>query len=83
MRRGLASRVIPPSEEVRARASSASMFIRTLKQGAGLLLPHPKGDDFFSNVNCQYNDVALVPLNDAERYNVAAIKKVEASKGCL
>jgi len=24
-----------------------------------------------------------VPLNDAERYNVAAIKKVEASKGCL
>jgi hypothetical protein len=59
------------------------MFIRTLKQGAGLLLPHPKGDDFFSNVNCQYNDVAVVPLNDAERYNVAAIKKVEASKGCL
>jgi len=55
------------------------MFIRTLKQGAGLL-PHPKGDDFFSNVNCQYNDVALVPLNDAERYNVAVIKKVEASK---
>jgi len=24
-----------------------------------------------------------VPLNDAERYNVAGIKKVEASKGCL
>jgi len=53
------------------------------KTRSGATASAPKGDDFFSNVNCQYNDVALVPLNDAERYNVAAIKKVEASKGCL
>ena len=41
-----------------------------------------KGIKFFGNAGCQYDDVTLVPLNDV-RSNVAAIKKVEASKGCL
>jgi len=54
----------------------------TIYKERGLLLPYQKAIDSFSNVNCQYNDVGLMPLNDAECYNVAAIKKVEASKGC-
>jgi hypothetical protein len=54
----------------------------TIYKERGYCFHTQKAIDFFSNVNCQYNDVGLVPLNDAERYNVAAIKKVEASKSC-
>ena len=57
------------------------MFIRTLKQ-AGLRFRTQKAMTSLA-ILIVNNDVALVPLNDAERYNVAAIKKVEASRSCL
>ena len=38
--------------------------------------------DAFGNAGCKYDDAADVPLNDAERHNVSAIKTVEANKGC-
>lgn len=36
----------------------------------------------FGNAGCKYDDAGAVPLNAAERYNVKAIKKAEAKKGC-
>ena len=36
----------------------------------------------FGNAGCKYDDAADVPLNAAERHNVATIKKAEAKKGC-
>ena len=42
----------------------------------------PKAIKAFGNAGCLYDDVAQVPLNDIERANVKAIKKVEAKKGC-
>lgn len=42
----------------------------------------PKAIKAFGNAGCLYDDVAQVPLNQFERYNVKAIKKVEAKKGC-
>jgi YARHG domain-containing protein len=36
----------------------------------------------FGDAGCKYDDAGAVPLNAAERYNVRAIKKVEAKKGC-
>jgi len=36
----------------------------------------------FGNAGCKYDDAGEVPLNAAERYNVKAIKKAEAKKGC-
>jgi YARHG domain-containing protein len=36
----------------------------------------------FGNAGCKYDDAGAVPLNGAERYNVRAIKKIEAKKGC-
>jgi hypothetical protein len=36
----------------------------------------------FGDAGCKYDDAGAVPLNAAERYNVSAIKKVEAKKGC-
>ena len=36
----------------------------------------------FGNAGCKFDDVADVPMNAAERYNVKAIKKAEAKKGC-
>jgi hypothetical protein len=34
------------------------------------------------NAGCLYDEAAQVPLNQFERYNVRAIKKAEAKKGC-
>ena len=36
----------------------------------------------FGNAGCLHDNAADVPLNAAERYNVTAIKKAEAKKGC-
>jgi hypothetical protein len=36
----------------------------------------------FGNAGCKYDDAGDVPLHAAERYNVKAIKKAEAKKGC-
>jgi YARHG domain len=36
----------------------------------------------FGNAGCKYDNAGDVPLNAAERYNVSAIKKAEAKKGC-
>ena len=36
----------------------------------------------FGNAGCKYDDAGDVPLNKAERHNVSAIKKAEASNGC-
>jgi hypothetical protein len=41
-----------------------------------------KAIQVFGNAGCKYDDADDVPLNAAERHNVAAIKKVEAKKGC-
>lgn len=42
----------------------------------------PKAIKAFGNAGCLYDDVAQVPLNSVESYNVKAVKKVEAAKGC-
>jgi hypothetical protein len=42
----------------------------------------PKAINAFGNAGCLYDDIAQVPLNPVEQYNVKAIKKVEAKKGC-
>jgi YARHG domain len=54
----------------------------TIYKERGYCFHTQRGIKFFGNAGCQYDDVALAPLNDAERYNVSAIKKVEARKGC-
>jgi YARHG domain len=54
----------------------------TIYKERGYCFHTQKGIKFFGNAGCQYDDVTLVPLNDVERSNVAAIKKVEAQKGC-
>ena len=36
----------------------------------------------FGNAGCKYDNAADVPLNAAERHNVATIKKADAKKGC-
>jgi hypothetical protein len=41
-----------------------------------------KAIEAFGNAGCQYDDVADVPLNDAERHNVTMIKKAEGNQGC-
>ena len=42
----------------------------------------PKAIKAFGNAGCLYDDTAQVPLNSVERYNVKAVKKVEANNGC-
>src|SRR5262245_53837249 len=42
----------------------------------------PKAIEAFGNSGCRYDDVAQVPLNDIERYNMKTIKSVETKKGC-
>ena len=42
----------------------------------------PKAIEAFGNSGCRYDDVAQVPLNDIERYNMKTIKSVEIKKGC-
>ena len=41
-----------------------------------------KAIKYFGNAGCKYDDASKVPLNGAERYNILAIKRVEAHKGC-
>jgi hypothetical protein len=48
----------------------------------GYCLHTPKAIDAFGNAGCVHDDVADVPLNDAEQHNVSAIKEAEAANGC-
>jgi hypothetical protein len=48
----------------------------------GYCFKTPKAIEAFGNAGCLYDDVAQVPLNQFERSNMQAIKKVEAKKGC-
>jgi YARHG domain len=48
----------------------------------GYCFKTPKTIKAFGNAGCLYDDVAQVPLNQFEKYNVKAIKKAEAKKGC-
>jgi YARHG domain len=48
----------------------------------GLCFKTPKAIKAFGNAGCLYDDVTAVPLNQFEQYNVKAIRKVEAQKGC-
>jgi hypothetical protein len=41
-----------------------------------------RGIAVFGNAGCQYDDVALVPLNAIERDNVATIGNVEHARRC-
>jgi YARHG domain len=45
------------------------------------LLRTPKAIEAFGNSGCLYDDVAQVPLNEFERYNMKTIKSVEIKKG--
>jgi hypothetical protein len=49
-------------------------------QGERLLLQNIKGYQGFRQCRLLYDDMAQVPLNRFEQYNVKAIKTVEASK---
>jgi YARHG domain-containing protein len=48
----------------------------------GYCFKTPKAIKAFGNAGCQYDDITQVPLNQFEQYNVKAIKKAEANKGC-
>jgi hypothetical protein len=48
----------------------------------GYCFKTPKAIKAFGNAGCLYDEAAQVPLNQFERYNVKAIKKAEAKKGC-
>jgi len=48
----------------------------------GLCFKTPKAIKAFGNAGCLYDDADQVPLNQFEKYNVKAIKKAEAKKGC-
>jgi hypothetical protein len=48
----------------------------------GYCFKMPKAIKVFGNAGCLYDEAAQVPLNQFERYNVKAIKKAEAKKGC-
>lgn len=54
----------------------------TIYKERGYCFHTQKGIQAFGNAGCKYDDAGKVPLNAAERYNVGAIKKVEAKKGC-
>jgi hypothetical protein len=54
----------------------------TIYKERGYCFHMQKGIKFFGNAGCKYDAAGKVPLNAAERYNVNAIKKVEAKKGC-
>ena len=41
-----------------------------------------KAIEAFGNAGCKYDDAGQVPLNDAERHNISAIKKTERKNGC-
>jgi hypothetical protein len=48
----------------------------------GYCFKTPDAIKAFGNAGCLYDDVQLVPLNPFEKYNVKAVKKVEAQKSC-
>jgi hypothetical protein len=48
----------------------------------GYCFKTPKTIAAFGNAGCLYDDVTQVPLNEFEKYNAKAVKKVEAKKGC-
>jgi hypothetical protein len=48
----------------------------------GYCFKGPKAIKTFGNAGCLYDDVKLVPLNDYEKSNVSAVRKVEKQKGC-
>jgi YARHG domain-containing protein len=48
----------------------------------GYCFKTPKAIKAFGNAGCLYDDITQVPLNQFEKYNVKAIKKAEAKKGC-
>lgn len=48
----------------------------------GLCFKTPKAIKAFGSAGCLYDDVTAVPLNQFEQYNVKAVRKVEAQKGC-
>jgi YARHG domain len=54
----------------------------TIYKENGYCFHTAKAIKYFGNAGCQFDDVASVPLNAYERYNVSAIKKVEKAKGC-
>jgi hypothetical protein len=54
----------------------------TIYKERGYCFHTQKGIQAFGNAGCKYDDAGKVPLNAAERYNVNAIKKAEAKKGC-
>jgi hypothetical protein len=42
----------------------------------------PRGIKTFGNAGCLYDEEGQVPLNEVEKYNASAIKKIEAARGC-
>lgn len=54
----------------------------TIYKENGYCFHTAKAIKYFGNAGCLYDNAADVPLNKYERKNVAAIKKVEKSKGC-
>jgi len=54
----------------------------TIYKENGYCFHTQKAIEAFGNAGCLYDDAGAVPLNAAERANVAAIKKAEAKKGC-
>lgn len=38
--------------------------------------------DLFGNAGCRYRRMTQLPLNSAEKHNIAAIQRAERAKGC-
>jgi hypothetical protein len=54
----------------------------TIYKENGYCFHTQKAIQAFGNAGCKFDNMGDVPMNAAERHNVAAIKKVEAKKGC-
>ena len=48
----------------------------------GYCFKTPNTNNLWWNVGADYDHITQVPLNQFEKYNVKAIKKAEAKKGC-
>lgn len=70
------------SDLMTARLSATVGSANWIYKENGYCFKTPKAIKAFGNAGCLYDDVAQVPLNQFERYNVKAIEKAEAKKGC-
>jgi YARHG domain len=71
-------------DEVSSDSSCQELWVarNQIYKNAGYCFKTARAREFFGNGSCTYDDVSLVPINDADRRYISQIKKFEAQKGC-